>query len=144
MSNLDKRAPIGVGVLILNEDGQFLLGRRKGAHEPGTWAFPGGKPDPGEHPTAAAIREVEEETGICLSTDPDSFATLPIWTYDRFEDYSLHYVTLYFIAVVEDGQEPEVREPDKCEEWRWFNKLSDEPVFAGVAEVLSVIWEAWT
>ena len=33
----------------------------------GVWAFPGGHIDPGEEPTAAAIREAGEDTGVDLS-----------------------------------------------------------------------------
>lgn len=33
----------------------------------GTWAFPGGRVEAGEHPLATAIREVYEETGIDIS-----------------------------------------------------------------------------
>lgn len=34
------------------------------------WAFPKGKLDPGEHPTSAAVREVEEETGVRIVLGP--------------------------------------------------------------------------
>ena len=34
------------------------------------WAFPKGKLDPGEHATAAAVREVEEETGVRVVLGP--------------------------------------------------------------------------
>lgn len=50
-----------VNVVVLNEAGEFLLIRRT---DNGNWALPGGAMDPGESMTQAAVREVEEETGV--------------------------------------------------------------------------------
>src|SRR5688572_17467330 len=50
-----------VNVVVLNDAGEFLLIRRT---DNGNWALPGGAMDPGESMTQAAIREVEEETGV--------------------------------------------------------------------------------
>lgn len=45
-------------------DGQLLLIRKKRGIGAGKINGPGGKVDPGETPLAAAIREVQEETGV--------------------------------------------------------------------------------
>lgn len=52
-------------VLILDPAGRVLLVRRAATEEnwPDTWAFPGGKVDPGETTEEAARRETEEEVG---------------------------------------------------------------------------------
>lgn len=50
-----------VNVVVLNGSGEFLLIRRT---DNDNWALPGGAMDPGESMTQAAVREVEEETGI--------------------------------------------------------------------------------
>jgi 8-oxo-dGTP pyrophosphatase MutT (NUDIX family) len=47
------------GGLVVNEAGQFLL-----IHRLGRWDLPKGKLDEGETTDAAALREVEEETGV--------------------------------------------------------------------------------
>lgn len=47
------------GGLVLNEKGDVLMIFRRGS-----WDLPKGKIDPGESVEAAAIREVEEETGL--------------------------------------------------------------------------------
>lgn len=97
-----------------------LLGKRLGAHGAGQWALPGGKPDAGEHPVLAAIRETYEETGLEI---PEwAVEVVPWWTYDRFEDESLHYVTLYVRVLLDPNSASLVRvvEPDKCAGWRWF------------------------
>jgi 8-oxo-dGTP diphosphatase len=49
---------------VFMHDGGIVLLKR--AHEPrrGTWVFPGGFVDRGEHPEAAAAREAMEEAGV--------------------------------------------------------------------------------
>jgi diadenosine hexaphosphate hydrolase (ATP-forming) len=56
----------GAGGIVFNKVGQVLvLGHRNG-----TWVFPKGHIDPGETHIVAAIREVEEESGV-VATCPD-------------------------------------------------------------------------
>ena len=59
---------LAVGVVV-EMDGAIVLGLR--AHEPnlGRWSFPSGFVDAGEALEAAAIREVEEETGLKVRID---------------------------------------------------------------------------
>lgn len=51
---------------ILDED-RVLLCRLCEEHNKGQWTLPGGGLDPGEHPEAACLREVKEETGLEVS-----------------------------------------------------------------------------
>ncbi len=51
----------GVGIIIVNADGQFFLGKRIGAE---AWQFPQGGIDEGETPKEALYRELHEETGL--------------------------------------------------------------------------------
>lgn len=127
---------VGTAVIVLNETGQILLGKRKGAHRAGHWACPGGWLDRDDSSTdIAAIREVKEETDIEIRRIE------PLcWTTEDHPELGVRTVTLYHLAVKDnDGWagEPEVTEPEKCEEWGWFN-TSDlpDPCFPGLKEAV--------
>ena len=53
----------GVGVMLLNAEGHVFVGRRIDNRDE-AWQMPQGGIDKGEDSWAAALREVEEETGI--------------------------------------------------------------------------------
>ena len=53
----------GVGVMLLNAEGQVWVGRRIDNTDE-AWQMPQGGIDKGEQPWATALRELEEETGI--------------------------------------------------------------------------------
>lgn len=111
---------VGVGVVVTRDEGRkVLLGKRKGSHGAGTWSFPGGHLEYGEQPWDTAQRELFEETG--LLPDNGRVYTLRWYTNDVMEDDEKHYLTLYVRIYVKDDEEPVVREPEKCEEWCWFD-----------------------
>jgi putative (di)nucleoside polyphosphate hydrolase len=53
----------GVGIMLLNRDGQVWVGRRIDNTDE-AWQMPQGGMDEGEKPWETAVRELEEETGI--------------------------------------------------------------------------------
>lgn len=67
---------VGVGVVVQGPGGTILLEKRRDC---GWWGLPGGKVEPGESLTDAAVREVCEETGLTVEvthligvySDPD-------------------------------------------------------------------------
>ena len=60
----------GVGVIIVNPQGEILLGKRCGPHAP-FWSIPGGHLEAGETFEQCAQREIAEETGLLI--DPPRF-----------------------------------------------------------------------
>ena len=72
---------LGVGVMLLNRDGKVFAGQRRDSVLP-AWQMPQGGIDDGEEPRAAALRELEEETGVPASAVA-VLAETPEWiTYD--------------------------------------------------------------
>jgi ADP-ribose pyrophosphatase YjhB (NUDIX family) len=58
---------IGAYGLLRDDRGRVLLTRNSSASEfPGLWGLPGGGVEQGEHPDAAVVREVVEETGLTV------------------------------------------------------------------------------
>jgi len=82
-----ERPKVGIGVAVVKGN-LVLLGKRKGAHGCGEWAFPGGHLEFCETPEECAYRELIEETGIeahCIFPGP--------WTNNVF-DKEKHYMNL--------------------------------------------------
>ena len=127
-----KKPKVGLAAIVLKEQ-KVLLGKRKASHGKGSWGFPGGHLKRGESFEEAVVREVGEETGLrIVMMDRTPVAV----TNDIFEEEDKHYVTLYFRARYVSG-EPEVREKDRCEEWRWFYWSSlPEPLFWPIQNLL--------
>lgn len=106
------RPKVGVGVFVVR-DGKVLVGQRQGSHGAGTWSLPGGHLEMNESIEVCAAREIVEETGMSITN---------IRHLDFSNDIMLeeqkHYVTLFVVADWVSG-EAEMKEPEKCSEWRW-------------------------
>lgn len=123
------RPKVGIGVIVIKEN-LVLIGKRKGSHGAGEWAFPGGHLEFGETPEMCAYRELLEETGLEAKTiHPGP------WTNDLFED-SKHYITL-FMFVTEFSGTPQVLEPHKSANWEWFDWDNlPHPLFASIRTLI--------
>ena len=120
---------VGVGVMIL-KDGKVLLGKRKNAHGEGEYANTGGHVEPLESLVETAKRETMEEAGITIKN-------VRLLSVSNIREYApKHYIDIGFVAEWESG-EPEVLEPDKREDWAWYD-LDDlpEPLFAPSARYI--------
>lgn len=68
---------LGVGVMLMNRRGLVFAGQRRDSALP-AWQMPQGGVDRGEDPRAAALRELEEETGVPASA-VEIVAETPDW-----------------------------------------------------------------
>ena len=127
---MGKRPYVGVAAIVL-KDGKVLLGKRKNSHGSDTWQFPGGHLEFNESIENCAQREVLEETGIKIKN-----IRLGPYTNDIFEQEQKHYITLFVISEYDSG-ELELREPQKCAEWGWFEWTQlPEPSFLPIINLL--------
>ncbi len=108
-----QRPAVGVGVMIL-KDGKILLGKRKGSHGAGEYAFPGGHLEHMESFVDCARREVNEECGIEIEN-------IRFQCLANVTKYApKHYVHIGLIADWKSG-EPKVLEQEKSGSWGWYD-----------------------
>ena len=108
-------------VYITDKSGEFLLIFHQTFK---AWLPPGGKKEPGEALHITAIREVKEETGLCIGLDckakkiNDTFFTVPVPAIVQLEVVSqcVHENFIYFITLPEE--KPKIR-TEKGVSYRW-------------------------
>lgn len=111
--NEQQRPKVGVGVMIW-KDGKILLGKRKGSHGEGEYAFPGGHLEYMESFENCARRETREECGLEIENIRFQYLA-------NVTKYApKHYVHIGLIADWKRG-EPQVLEPEKSESWDWYD-----------------------
>lgn len=126
----EKQVRVGTAAFIFRS-GKVLLGKRRGSHGEGTWSLPGGHVDFGEEPEDTIEREVFEETGMEVTR----VVPYEVPFVNTHFPEGKQYITLFYVASC-DG-EPEIKEPEKCEEWGWFG-LDElpKPLFGALEDVL--------
>ncbi len=121
---------LGVGVIILNEKREVLLGRRRGEKVGGgTWCLPGGKAEKKELVKVTAARELREETGL-QAKDKGKIISVAFETF-----YGLSYLTIG-VEMSAFGV-PSEPSPEEIGEWRWYplDELP-EPLFLPTKRIL--------
>ena len=125
MGKTNDMVVVGVGVVIENDQGLVLIGKRKGGHAP-YFSIPGGLVEKGETFEQAAKREVLEEVGIEITNPTVISITNNVET---FEDEGFHTISVILHADRFTGS-PKVMEPEKCESWEWVDPSNlPEPHF---------------
>ncbi|KAI1433914.1 nudix domain-containing protein [Xylaria sp. CBS 124048] len=115
MSTAPINPRVGIASILCDDKGDVLIGKRKGSHGAGTWAFPGGHLEMGESFFECAERETAEETGLRVKA-----VKILATTNDVFDAASKHYITVFVLCVKEEKDaEPQTLEPNKCEGWCW-------------------------
>lgn len=116
----NKRPSIGVGVLVVNEDGHILLSPRMKPYGFGKLALPGGHVEWMETFVQTARREVFEEAGIRLR----KIEEMRDYTEEINRRVNKHYATFYLIAKLPKGQTPKDKEPHKHGPWGWYDPFN--------------------
>jgi putative (di)nucleoside polyphosphate hydrolase len=143
-----------VGIAVFSHDGRVFVGRRLRG-QVGTWQMPQGGIDDGETPLGAALRELEEETGI---VDILVLGEIPEWlTYELPTDapYTPRWASRYrgqaqrWFAVRYLGEDAAIdlrTEHPEFDAWRWVTLAEacelvvafKRPVYDRVAEAFEV------
>lgn len=90
------------------------MGKRKGSHGSGEYAFPGGHLEYMESFKDCALREIVEEAGIEVENIRFQYLS-------NVKKYvPKHYVHIGLTADWKSG-EPKVLEPEKLESWGWYD-----------------------
>lgn len=114
---------VGVGAVIVNNNGEIFLGKRgrDSRNQIGFWSIPGGGVRFGEKLADAIIREVKEEHDMNI----EILEQLPAIDHLILPEKQ-HWVATPFVAKIKNGQKPKIMEQDKCDEIGWF-ALNDLP-----------------
>jgi 8-oxo-dGTP diphosphatase len=116
-----KKINIGCNTLIFKGK-KLLLGKRKNCAGEGTYGLPGGHLEFGENLIDAAKRELKEELGI----ESDGIKLISVTEGTKYPDS--HYIQVNFLLPDFKG-EVTLMEPDKCEEWKYFDLKSLPEIF---------------
>jgi len=126
----DDRPLVGVGVALVDQ-GRILLVQR--GHEPnqGLWAVPGGKVELGESLTAAAVREVMEETGLSVEVGD------LIWAGEHISEHG-HIVLIDFLGSVIGGRLAAADDADRAE-WVPLDRVAEYPLTPTMHRLIEVL-----
>lgn len=113
MGSQEEYPRVGIGILIL-KDQKVLLGRRKGSHGAGQFAFPGGHLEHLEPFEDRARRETREEGGLEIENVRFRFLA------NLRQYHPKHHMHIGLISDWKSG-EPKVMKLQKCESWNWRN-----------------------
>lgn len=122
------------GGFVRNDAGELLVFFRRGS-----WDMPKGKIDPGETPEQAAIREVQEETGV-VHLQLGDFLTHTYHTYELKGKRILKKTWWYFMQTSDHLLIPQTEED--IEEIRWVEPKAwlegGVEVYPNIREVIEI------
>lgn len=123
------------GGLVYNEQ----LGKTLFIFRRGSWDLPKGKIDEGEDAPTAALREVEEETGVKQLTLGDQLTTT-YHTYHNKKGKRVLKPTYWFkMSTDQEVLVPETAEGIECAEWRDVEEIIDGvvPLYRSLRDLLT-------
>ncbi|MFD4944180.1 methyltransferase, FxLD system [Streptomyces sp. NPDC058239] len=129
----DPQAILGAAVVVTDAFGRVLLGRSTR----GMWELPGGRIETGEAASAAAVRELEEESG--LTADAADAHVVTVLHDDRLDVRRVTPV----VRVTRWGGELGLPEPHRFLRWEWHDLHTLATlgrIFAPSAQALTAVW----
>jgi len=138
--------PVPAVLAVVVRAGEVLLVRRANPPDQGLWGFPGGRMEMGEGHLEAALRELDEETGIVADT-PRLITVLDFIEHAADGRPAHHFA---MIAVLCRWRAGEGLAADDALEARWFDRLELASLGNGaslrveyLADLALAIPEAW-
>jgi len=104
---------VTVGAVIQNKDRVFMVKRKREPFK-GTWMFPAGFVEFGEHPVEALVRELKEETGLIA----EEINFIDIFQSCDDPRSPGHFILFYKVKV---SGKPTNMDPDENTELGWHN-----------------------
>ncbi len=123
-----EEAKISAGALIRCGD-RYLLCHSTGVERKSSWSIPKGMMEAGETPEAAAVREIEEETGLKVEIEGEPYCSFAMGKGDRRKTVVVFLVdlpqlppreALHCKSLIEDDAASEkVRGLPEMDDFRW-------------------------
>jgi 8-oxo-dGTP diphosphatase len=118
----------------------LLIERGKGALQ-GRWSLPGGHIEPGETASAAALREVAEETGVVA--EMAGFVDLhEVILHGPDQRLEAHYLIAVFAAHWRAG-EPTPRQDAAAARFVPLGEVASYPLTDGAGSLIAKAWERY-
>ena len=117
------RIKLGIAVLVSDKQGWVLLEKRSDC---GLWGVPGGRIEPGESIQDAAVREIQEETGLTVRvtrligvySDPEEGRII------TYPDGVVHGIDIFVESAIVGG---DLRPSDESEALQFFDPAELPP-----------------
>lgn len=123
--------PASAGVIVENNEGEVLVLK---AHYKPYWSFPGGWIEHNQTPREAALRELEEETGIVLTASDIVFDSMV----NRISDIMQSYQFIFRAIAPLDLKETDiVVQASEIDTWKWVSRqhiLEQREDFGGAVQ----------
>ncbi|WP_435191288.1 NUDIX domain-containing protein [Streptomyces sp. bgisy126] len=105
-------------VVAVTDDGRVLLIKRGWAPYENHWALPGGHVDEGETGLQAAVRELEEETGVRVAED--DLRLVGVWDQPDRDPRGRYVTVTYLVTIPADTQ---AVAGDDARDARWWSLI---------------------